>query len=416
MKLLSKLNLRYITYSLLVMVVSGILIYVFISKVVTKQLDEKLTDISVRIGEKISGGGKVDWLLPFVDVSEIKNSDESSVLSDTIILNRNENEQEEFRQITVIKKINKTCYKIIVREFKIESEDLIETLADITLLAILFLTGTMIFVNRKVAKSIWTPFNKNIKKIEGFSLQNNSSLALEQTGITEFDALNNSVTKLTSQLITDFENLKQFSEDASHEIQTPLAIISAKMESMLNDAELTGLQLENIRAILASVHRLSKLNKELLLLIKIENKQFIASEKISLKKIIQEKLVEFQELIELKVISMEVQFTSDITNESNQILIELLINNLISNSINHNVQGGMIRIVQSDNSLEIWNTGRATIAHPERLFSRFYKENPSSNSVGLGLAIVAKICEVQGWKISYSFVKPLHGFRVLFET
>jgi len=400
----------------MVMVVSGILIYVSISKVVNKQIDEKLADISVRIGEKISGGGKVDWLLPFVDISEIKNSAESSVLSDTIILNRNEKEQEVFRQITVIKKINQTCYKIIVRESKIESEDLIETLADITLLAILFLTGTLIFVNRKVAKSIWTPFYKNLKKIEGFSLQNNSSLALEQTGITEFDALNNSVTKLTSQIITDFENLKQFSEDASHEIQTPLAIISAKMESMLNDPELTGLQLENIRIILASVHRLSKLNKELLLLIKIENNQFIASEKISLKKTVQEKLVEFQELIELRGISTEVQFTSDITNESNPILIELLINNLISNSINHNVQGGMIRIVQSENSLEIWNTGRATIEHPERLFSRFYKENPSSNSVGLGLAIVAKICEVQGWKISYSFFKPLHGFRVLFET
>lgn len=416
MKLLTKLNIRYISYSLSVMVVSGILIYVFISKVVNKQLDEKLADISVRIEEKISNGGKVDWLLPFVEVSEIRNSSESSAFSDTIIMNRTENEQEVYRQITVVKKINEIQYKIEVRESKIESEDLIETLVEITLLAILFLTGSLIVVNRRISRSIWSPFYENLKKIEDFKLTEYSPLNLQQTGITEFDTLNGTVTRLTGQIISDFQSLKQFSEDASHEMQTPLAIISAKMESLLNDQELGEKQLKTIQSVLLSVQRLSKLNKELLMLIKIENNQFLSSEKISPGKIIREKLDEFRELLELKSISSKIRLQDDFEIEGNPILADLLISNLLSNAINHNISGGMIRISLYSGKLEMENTGPSEIAHPEKLFSRFYKENTSSNSVGLGLAIVAKICEVQGWKVSYNYVKPLHDFQVLFEV
>jgi signal transduction histidine kinase len=396
------------------MVLSGMLIYVVISEVVNNQLDEKMSDIALRIGEKLTDGGQIDYLQPFVVVTEIGNSPESKSLSDTLIMNGSENELEEYRQLTVVKKINGSRYKIIVRESKIESEDLVGTLAGITLLAILFLTGSLIVINRKVAQSIWTPFYKNLKKIEVFSLQEHSPLILQQTGITEFDTLNEVVIRLTSQINSDYQNLRQFSEDASHEIQTPLAIVSAKLESLLNDSELNENQLKSIQSANHSLQRLSKLNKELLLLTKIENNQYPTIEKIDLRKVIQEKLFELQELLELKGITVDLQFTADFVIESDPVLAELFINNLLSNAINHNIAAGLIRIVQIGNRLEIWNTGPIPIAHPEKLFLRFYKENPSSKSVGLGLAIVAKICEVQGWKISYSFDGTLHGFLVDF--
>lgn len=415
MKLLTKLNTRYILYALSVMIFSGIMIYIVISKVVNKQLGEKLTGISIRIEEKLADGGKVDYLQPFVVVTEIKNSPESKSISDTLIMNRNENEMEEYRQLSVVKKINETCYKIVVRESKIESEDLVQTLAGITLLAILFLTASLVLINRKVAKSIWAPFNKNLKKIESFSLQEHSPIELQQTGITEFDNLNDVLTGLTKQINSDYQNLRQFSEDASHEIQTPLAIVSAKLENLLNDEDLNENQLKAIQSAHLSVQRLSKLNKELLLLTKIENNQFPTVEKISLKKIIQDKLEEFQELLDLKNISVDLQFTDDFVIESNAVLCEIFMNNLLSNSINHNSTGGKIQLIQNENKFEIWNSGIAEITNPEKLFLRFYKENQSSKSVGLGLAIVAKICEVQGWKVSYTYLKPLHGFQVSFK-
>ncbi len=415
MKLLTKLNIRYILYSLVVMIISGILIYLLISMFVNKQLDEKLAGVAARVEQKLSANGKVDWLKPFIDVNIVNGSSENILINDTLIFNRNENEMEEYRQLSIVKHINQNNYKIVVRESKLESEDLIQTLAGITLMAILILTMTLILINRKVARSIWEPFYENLKRIEEFKLADHKPLRLQQTGITEFDSLNKTIIRLTNQIITDFENLKQFSEDASHELQTPLAIVSTKLETLLNDTEIGENQLVIIQSIRAALQRLSKLNKELLLLTKIENNQFLIVKKINLGKIIQKKLDEFLELLKLREITVEYEFSEDFEIGSNAILADLLVNNLLSNAINHNIMGGMIRIILNPKSLEIQNTGRAEITHPEKLFLRFYKESPSSNSLGLGLAIVSKICEVQGWKLSYSFSDPMHIFRIHFN-
>lgn len=416
MKLLKKLTIRYMAFSLLVMTLSGVLIYLLISMFVNQQLDEKLAGIASRVEKKLAENGKVDWLNPFVEVSEVNVPARKPMVSDTLILNPNENEMEQYRQLTVVSRVNQHTYKIVVRESKLESEDLIQTLAGITLLAILILTTTLILINREVARSVWKPFYQNLQKIEAFRVNEFSPLQLSQTGITEFDALNKSVVTLTDQILADYKNLKQFSEDAAHEMQTPLAIISARLETLLNDPEAGAKQLETLRNTHQAVQRLSKLNKDLLLLTKIENNQFVASEKVNLLALLVEKLADFQELFELREIKTDLQAGQTTEVESNPVLAGLLINNLLSNAINHNIQGGSIRISLNDEKLEICNTGRADIAHPNRLFSRFYKENPSGNSVGLGLAIVSKICEVQHWAVRYVPAQPMHCFQVWFKN
>lgn len=415
MKLLNKINIRYILYSLVVMTVSGVLIYALISMFVNRQLDEKLAGIADRVQQKLAENGQVDWLKPFVEVTVVNAPAGTTLISDTLILNRHENEREEYRQLSVVKHINQSNYKIVVRESKLESEDLIQTLAGITLLAILILTTSLILINRNVARSVWAPFYENLRKIEAFKLTEYRPLHLQQTGITEFDALNETVTSLTEQIISDFRNLKQFSEDAAHEMQTPLSVISAKLETLLNDPDASIKQLETIQSTHRAVQRLSKLNKELLLLTKIENNQFVSAETLNLQELIIEKLAEFQEIFELKEITTEVQTKQNVKVKSDPILANLLINNLLSNAINHNIQGGLIRINLNNERLEIQNTGRAEIVNPERVFARFYKENTSGNSVGLGLAVVSKICEVQHWQVSYSYNKPMHCFRVVFK-
>lgn len=398
------------------MTASGILIYVLISMFVNQQLDEKLAGIAARVEQKLAENGKVDWLRPFVEVSEVKTPAGLILISDTLILNPNENEKEEYRQLSVVRHINHSTYKIVVRESKLESEDLIQTLAGIFLLAILILTFALILINRKVARSVWAPFYGNLQKIEAFRLSDFSPLQLSQTGITEFDALNKSVVGLTDQIIADYKNLKQFSEDAAHEMQTPLAIISTKLETLLNDPESGEKQLKTAQAAHQAVQRLSKLNKYLLLLTKIENNQFVSTEKVNLYDLITDKIFEFQELFQLKDITTELQMNLNVQVESNPVLANLLINNLLSNAINHNIQGGSIRISLTDKQLEISNTGRAEMANPDRLFARFYKESTSGNSVGLGLAIVSKICEVQQWKVFYAYHKPFHRFQVWFKS
>lgn len=412
MKLLTKLSLRYILYSLVVMLFSGIAIYFILSLVINQQMDEQLAGNVQSIQNQLAEYPQTDFFDPLAEIEKIGNNTETTFLSDTLIFNEKENELEEYRQIISIKKIGETYYKITVRKSKIESEDLLATLVLVTVLAMLILTFTLILVNRKVAQSVWLPFYTNLKIVGQFSINQKKPVNLEPSGITEFDKLNTVLTKLTKQIISDFQNQKQFSEDVSHELQTPLAIINSQLETFLNEPDLTQQHAEAVGKIYDSVRRLSKLNKELVLLMKIENKQFPVSGTVNLSHVFDNKIAEFAELIELKNLSIETNFANNFEVEMPGLLAEILANNLLMNSINHNLKDGKIIIETDDSFLKISNSGNAAITRPEMLFNRFYKENVSSNSVGLGLAIVKRICDNYLLSIDYSFSENAHTFTL----
>ena len=338
------------------------------------------------------------------------------IFSDTLIYNEGEKEYEEYRQINAVKNIGGDYYKIILRRSKIESEDFLLTLALVTITGIILLWLILFVINRRIAKSLWEPFFSNLKIIEQFSITTQKPLKLKNSGILEFDQLNDVVTNLTQHIINDFQNQKQFSEDVSHELQTPLAIISARLESLLNNSEIKDPVAESLKGIFASVRRLSKLNKELILLRKIENNQFASTEQSNLKAIVTEKLEEFSELITLKKINLETEITGDFIVPLSPALAEILVNNLLSNSINHNLAGGKIKIEISATQLLFSNSGTTEIADSKKLFNRFYKADPSSQSVGLGLAIVKKICDLNGLKVLYTFKNEMHNFAVILSA
>jgi signal transduction histidine kinase len=394
------------------MLFSGIAIYFILSLVINQQMDEQLAGNVQSIQNQLAEYPQTDFFDPLAEIEKIGNNTETTFLSDTLIFNEKENELEEYRQIISIKKIGETYYKITVRKSKIESEDLLATLVLVTVLAMLILTFTLILVNRKVAQSVWLPFYTNLKIVGQFSINQKEPVNLEPSGITEFDQLNTVLTKLTKQIISDFQNQKQFSEDVSHELQTPLAIINSQLETFLNEPDLTQQHAEAVGKIYDSVRRLSKLNKELVLLMKIENKQFPVSGTVNLSHVFDNKIAEFAELIELKNLSIETNFANNFEVEMPGLLAEILANNLLMNSINHNLKDGKIIIETDDSFLKISNSGNAAIARPEMLFNRFYKENVSSNSVGLGLAIVKKICDNYSLSIDYSFSENAHTFTL----
>ena len=416
MKLIDKLNRSYIGYSFVSMIVAGILIYFSISHVVSWQMNEKLANISLQIENKLEMGGQVDYLSPFVDIEKIQEKASGMMYSDTSIYNKYEDENEIFRQLSRITTINHQTYQITVRESKIESEDLVVTLAVVIFITLLLLTGSLVIINRKVAGKVWAPFYENLQIIRQFSIKDHSPVNLKETSIQEFDELNRVLVQLTQKIADDYHSLKQFSEDASHEIQTPLAIVTAKLETLISDGELNEKQSEAIRSAFSSVRRLSRLNQGLVLLTKIENNQFVETKPVSINLLIAEKLQDFQELMGLKGIKTEIQQKNELLLEANPALTDILINNLLSNSLNHSEPNGTIRIDIQNGRLEICNSGTSPIQYPERLFTRFYKENSSSISVGLGLAIVNKICEVQGWEIAYHYKDAMHCFQIHFKS
>ncbi|WP_321345378.1 HAMP domain-containing sensor histidine kinase [uncultured Draconibacterium sp.] len=412
MKLLSKLTKQYIGWSLLVMVFSGIFIYFILSIIINHQMDERLAENLQSVEKQLAQFPETTFFDPVAHVEKTETTSEKTVFSDTLIFNEGEQEYEDYRQISAVKNIGGQYYHIILRKSQIESEDFMATLAIVTLLAMLLLWLILILFTRKLAKSLWQPFFSNLEQLKRFSVTEQKMLQLDDTGIFEFDQLNVVVKDLTNQILTEFKNQKQFSEDVSHELQTPLAIISSRLENLLGNPDLNDYS-ENLRSIYSSVQRLSKLNKAMILLRKIENNQFESGDVTNLKTVVSEKLEEFSELLTLKELNLETQITDDMTIEISPMLAEILINNLFSNSINHTEKGGKIVVAISNKELILSNSGTEPIAEPEKLFDRFYKGNPASKSVGLGLAIVKKICESHHLEISYHFVDNQHCFEIV---
>ncbi len=411
MKLLKKLNIQYIIWSFSAMAFTCVAIYITLSVIINNQLDERLIGNLQTVEERLSQSPETSFFEPTTKVQKIKKASEAISFSDTLIYNENEQELEDYRQISAIKNIGDQTYSIFIHQSKIESEDLLATLTVATLLGMLLLWMVLLAVNRRVAKSVWQPFFSNLKIIEQFSVTAQKPVNLDNSGISEFDQLNSVVTSLTGQIISDFQNQKQFSEDVSHELQTPLAIISSRLENLLGNPELNK-HTETLNGIYTSVRRLSKLNKALILLSKIENNQFVSEEQSNLKTILTEKLEEFTELIILKQLTIETEIGNDFIVPVPPELAEILVNNLLSNSINHNSAGGKIKIVLNSKHLLVYNSGIKRIADPEKLFTRFYKVEPSSQSVGLGLAIVKKICDLHGLSILYDFQNLMHIFTI----
>lgn len=412
MKLLNKLTNRYLSWSLIVMVFVGAFIYFTFSHIVSWQLDEKLKDNLAAVETQLAQAPETSFFDPLSSIEKTSIETENLTFSDTLIFNEREQEQEAYRQISAVKNINGEFYHIILQKSKIESEDLLVTLAIVTLIGMLLLWFILLLVTRKLAKSLWQPFFTNLERIKQFSVTRMEVVQLEKTGIFEFDQLNSVVSGLTTQIIADFQNQKQFSEDVSHELQTPLAIISSRLEGLLENPVLKE-HSEILTGIYASVRRLSRLNKALILLRKIENNQFTSEEQTNLTRVVNEKLEEFSELITLKNLQLETVSNADLVVPIPLALAEILINNLLSNSINHTTKGGQIKIELTVQKLMICNSGTKSIPDPEKLFNRFYKGDPASQSVGLGLAIAKKICDLHHLKINYHFKDGKHCFEVI---
>jgi signal transduction histidine kinase len=209
----------------------------------------------------------------------------------------------------------------------------------------------------------------------------------------------------------DYLSMKTFTENASHEIQTPLAIIQSKLELLLQDNLLTEQQIVAISSAFEATQRLSKLNQALLLITKIENNQFDASESISIKIVVEKYQVFFAELLDRKKITLGIIVHADWLLFIHPLLADMLISNLFSNAIRYSNQFGNIDIVITENSFEMANTSTMPPIAATRLFQRFIKHDSATGN-GLGLAIVKEICDTNNIGICYEHEHDKHRFKL----
>jgi signal transduction histidine kinase len=160
-------------------------------------------------------------------------------------------------------------------------------------------------------------------------------------------------------------------ENAAHEMQTPLAVAQSKMELLLQDPSLQEPQIEAISQASDSLSRLSKLVQALLLLAKIENNQYSAEETVSLTEHTRKYLHLFEEIIRDKQLSVVSNFSDNFAVRLHPFLADSLISNLIGNSIKYNTVGGEIHIAITAQSYCIRNTSTLPLIPADQLFKRF---------------------------------------------
>jgi len=409
MKFLAKINRNYLVLFSIILLLLSLSGYYTLKAILIQNTRESLLLQAALIEKQIAKTGTIPNLKPIIEINVISiRPVDHPVFNEKIIYNETEKEQESFVEYSNIIKVKQVYYSIKLREASVETEDLAASIAVSILMLLLAAFAISYFITKRLNKTTWNIFEHNLKQIENFDFRENKSLQLHSSGIEEFDRLNIVVNNLTTKLKNDFLTLKEFTENASHEIQTPLAIASLNLEEILQQ-ELNEDSFRKVVTAINALKRLSALNQNLLLLTKIENNQFTSRGVIVLNDLIERKIKEFEPVFKAKNIRVDVAKSSVFHAKINLQLAEILINNLFSNAVNHNIDSGSVYISIHGNGFKICNSGMPGNLNDETIFNRFVKGN--SKSHGLGLAIVKQICDTNQMEIHYT-KNEFHCFTI----
>jgi signal transduction histidine kinase len=396
--------------------ISGVAYYFIIQSILLKQIDKDLRVEEEEILDFVQANDTLPYASDYkhqqIRFKKTNNTSGVRKTLNTIEYDAKSKEYEPYRCLTFPIKANNEIYEAYVYKSRVETEDLLQLIMLITA-GLFFVLLTLIFlINRFVLQKMWEPFFNTLYVLKRFDLNNKQPLVLPKSSIDEFEELNRSVMHMTDNVSKEFEILKTFTDNASHEMQTPLAIIRSKLDLLIQTSYEE--QVEKFQAIYEATGRLTKLNQTLLLLAKIGNNQFHKPEVVNLKGLVENKLQQFDELIKGKGISLRYDL-KDAKISINKDLVEILLNNLLSNAVKHNYVGGSINCVLNPGNFTIANSGAALTFDSANIFDRFQKGNHSQGS-GLGLAVVKQICEASNLKVLYHYKKNEHIFLFGFDS
>lgn len=421
MRLLLRATLFYLLITLIVFGAGGIITYnIFLDAIQTetdRYLIERFREINYRFNENNNLNSVNDSKIVIKTVnsiSEVRDRRDRFSFSDTLVWHNGLRRMENNRKLIGYLQNEQNNYKIEIHDVIVESDDVYDTVFQSQTRLFIILGIVMVISSFLISKWMFRPFDQTLDKIKNFNIKSLTPTTLGKTNIREFNILNGFINQMTEKVSQDYRNLKEFTENAAHELQTPLAIASGKLELLLQQENLTPNQVDLIKSSFESIAYMSKLNKSLTLLSKIENKEFSDKEDINISEEMNKALENFRELIELKGIVLKKNIKADVILKNDNTLIKILLNNLLQNSIRHNYQGGEIKIELASDQCKIENTGEELNVPVEKLFERFKKGQQSERNTGLGLSIVKTICEVSKYDITYSNEKNWHIITIKF--
>lgn len=413
MKLLHKTTREYLFASVSILIVTGIALFAILQKAVGDEMNEQLELQADEIFENAKRGDLIN--APLIKITKVPASSVTGqIFGDSMLYDRIQHELEEYHFLKEIKKIGPDYYQATVLTSHIGWDKYYLTIFYIFLLMAILLTGSGVMINYFSNRKIWTPFFANLKRVQNFSVSNNQELKLSDSSIAEFKELNLTLIDLTARSRKEYLALREFTENASHEIQTPLSIIQSKLDA-LSQLDLNKQMADYIVQAKSGVDRLAKMNRSLLLLAKLDNDIFKDKETLSLDQLLTAQIRNMEDLFASKKITIR-ETIYPIQVISDKYLAETLLYNLLANAWRYTPADGKVHVSLENARLLVENTGPAPDFDTEHIFQRFTKSNKHVQATGLGLAIVKEICQVNQWEVAYHYRQPTHILEVRFHV
>ncbi len=420
MKLLNRAILYYSLAMLLSFAYTGAILYTSIHHLVMKQVTESLLTEKDIIREQLELNDTVpdfsDLFNHQIEVTLYKHRVvKSQNLIDTLLYDTLIHRPVEYRFLVYTDNTaDNKGYMITTSKSTGHEKSLLYEILGIIIILFAVLSLLLIIIIISISNKLWGPFYSTLNNIRKYDVKTTRKFMPVATRITEFAQLNEVLKTLTEKIRSEYLNLKEFSENASHEIQTPLAIIRLRIEQILQSSYINDELAEQLSSIGQSVSKISRINKALTLISKIENNQYPELTVVNVNQKIQGIISQFHEFIASRNLVVRFEPGDEVAMQMNPDLSEFLFSNLIGNAIKHNVDGGWIAISLIRQQMIIRNSGRDPGVDTDQLFFRFKKAEHSAESPGLGLAIVKKITDFYGMEISYNYYNTVHTLTVTF--
>lgn len=422
MKLFNRVLMHLLVGSVFILMGWAIVFYMGIMEEINDEVDDSLEDYTELIitrslaGKELpahDSGSNNQYYLKEVDVSYALSRNPISY-KDSMVYISEKKETEPARILTTIfKDVKGKYYEVAVYTPSIEKQDLRRAIIQLLIGLFGCLLIAFLIINIWVFHQSMKPFYRLLAWLDNYRL-GKKNLALDNpTHTTEFRKLNEAVIRYAAHSEEVFEQQKQFIGNASHELQTPLAICRNRLEMLMEDETLSEHQMEEILKTYQTLEYVSKLNKSLLLLSKIDNSQFVETSDVCLNEVLHRYVEDYQEVYDYREIRLSIKERGDFRLQMNETLAVVLVTNLLKNAFVHNINEGVISIEITPDGMAFGNTGGDVALDEKRIFERFYQgSRKKEGSTGLGLAIVDAICRQYHLNVSYQFMDKMHRFEI----
>lgn len=421
MKLFYRVLMHLLVGIVVILVGWAVVFYLGIMEEINDEVDDSLEDYTELIITRSLAGKE----LPARDSGSnnqyyLREVEPSYALSrpaifyrDSMVYISEKKETEPARILTTLFKDKEgTYFEVAVYTPTIEKKDLRQAIFQLLVGLFVSLLVAILLINVWVFRRSMRPFYRLVDWLDHSRLGKKNVPLENPTHITEFRKLNEAVMRYATHSEEVFEQQKQFIGNASHELQTPLAICQNRLEMLMEDETLSELQMEEILKTYQTLEYVSKLNKSLLLLSKIDNSQFVEISEVCINEVLHRYVDDYCEVYDYRGIRLTVEEKGEFRIRMNETLAVVLVTNLLKNAFVHNIDKGEIRIVITSSGIRFGNTGNGEPLDGKRIFERFYQGKKKEGSTGLGLAIVDAVCRQYQLRVSYSAVDGMHCFEV----